>query len=170
MKTVQMTNKSKRTVWVFIAFTLLSFYSLGAGFLESFVNYPSWHIIGKSEVWVPYHKSLHATILPVLAIQALLLQLIANVLMFFYRPSGVPRSAIWLCLITLLIIILSSAFIQIPMQVKLDDGYTTEMVDDLIFSDFWLRTLMGVLRCAIVVYLIYQVVSNSENKSKIARL
>lgn len=161
IKTIQMANRSRRAAWAFIAFTLLSFYSLGAGFLESFVNYPSWHIIGPSEVWIPYHESLHSKIVPVLAIPALLLQLISNILLFFYRPAAVPRAAVWACLFILLIAILSSAFIQIPMQVQLDSGYTRELVDDLIFSDLWLRIAMAVIRCAIVTYLFYRVLSRS---------
>jgi hypothetical protein len=156
-----MANRSRWTTWTFIAFTVLSFYSMGAEFLESFVNYPSWHTIGTSEVWIPYHESLHAKIIPVLAIPTLLLQLISNILLFFYRPAAVPRAAAWACLATLLILVLSSVFIQIPMQVKLDSGYTRELVNNLILSDLWLRISMTVIRCAIITYLFYQVLSKS---------
>lgn len=164
IKATQMANKSRRTAWVFVAFTILSFYSMGTEFLESFVNYPSWHIIGTSEVWIPYHESLHSKIIPVLAIPTLLLQLIANILLFFYRPPAVPRAAVWACLVTLLILVLSSVLIEIPMQVKLDSGYTRELVDNLIFSDLWLRIAMTVIRCAIVTYLFYQVLSKSAGR------
>ena len=36
---------------VFAGFVILTFYSLGAGYLEGFVNYPLWHIIGATDGW-----------------------------------------------------------------------------------------------------------------------
>ena len=65
---------------VFIAFVVLTFYSLGAGYLESFVNYPLWHIIGTTDRWVVYHQALGPRVIVVLAIPALVLSLSANVL------------------------------------------------------------------------------------------
>ena len=75
---------------VFIAFIVLTFYGLGAGYLESFVNYPLWHIIGESDRWVAYHEALGPRVVFVLAIPALALSLIANVLLFVRRPPAVP--------------------------------------------------------------------------------
>ena len=40
--------------WVFMLAFALVFYGNGAAFVESFVNYPSWHLIGANE-FTAYH-------------------------------------------------------------------------------------------------------------------
>ena len=80
---------------VFIAFIVLTFYGLGAGYLESFVNYPLWHIIGGTDRWVAYHEALGPRVVVVLAIPALALSLIANVTAV--RPPTAGRGGVDRC-------------------------------------------------------------------------
>lgn len=139
--------------WIFIFFITVSFYSIGAGCVESLVNYPVWYIIGPSEVWTNYHTALGSKIIVVLAIPALLLQLLTNVLLIFYRPAAVPAWTVWITLLLVLISIVSSFTIQIPIQVKLDAGYSKEMVDHLISSDLLLRVSVGFIRGILIIYM-----------------
>jgi hypothetical protein len=48
---------ARRSTPVFIAFIVLTFYRLGAGYLESFVEHPLWHILGETDRWVAYHQA-----------------------------------------------------------------------------------------------------------------
>lgn len=148
-----MNRKEKSAAWNFIFFIIFSFYSIGAGFVESLANYPVWHIIGPSDVWVNYHVLLGSKIIVVLAIPALLLQLVTNILLVIFRPASVPKWTVLLTLLLLLIAIISSAFIQIPIQVKLDSGYNQTMVDRLINTDLILRVSTGVVRGVVIVYM-----------------
>lgn len=156
-----MTTKSKLFTWNFIFFIAVSFYSLGAGFVESLVNYPVWHIIGPSDVWINYHKALGPGIIATLAVPALLLQLITNILLLFFRPSLVPKWTVWVTLLLLLIAIISSAIIQIPIQVQLDTGYTKELVDRLISTDLAGRVLIAIARCILILYMMYCMFKNN---------
>src|SRR5687767_13997732 len=117
-------QNSKFSAWIFIVFVLVIFYSTGAGFLESFVNYPLWHIIGPSSSWVPYHTALGPKIIVALAIPSLPLSLILNILLIFFRPLSIPKWTVWTCLIMLLVAFISTITIQIPMQIELDKEYS----------------------------------------------
>ena len=146
---------------VFIAFIFLTFYGLGAGYLESFVNYPLWHIIGETDRWVAYHEALGPRVVVVLAIPALALSLIANVLLFVRRPPAVPA---WTVAATLLLLVVSTAStiaIQIPIQMALDVAYDRAALDHLIWSSLWLRDIPGGIRAAIAAYMLRLVVSGS---------
>jgi hypothetical protein len=151
---------SKFSAWIFILFVLVIFYSTGAGFLESFVNYPLWHIIGPSPSWVPYHTALGPKIIVALAIPSLPLSLTLNILLIFFRPLFIPKWTVWTCLVMLLIAFISTITIQIPMQMELDKGYSYEKVEALITTSFWLRDLMGLIRIPVVCYMIYCAIQN----------
>jgi hypothetical protein len=153
-------QQSKLNLWTFILFVMVVMYSTGAGFVESFVNYPLWHIIGPTNVWIDYHQALGAKIIVTLAIPSLLISLTLNVWLFFKRPAAVPRWTVWACLILLLIACISSATIQIPIQAQLDSGYDKALVDKLIVSGFWLRDFVGILRLPLVAYMMYRALDN----------
>jgi hypothetical protein len=152
-----MSEKSTFYTWNFIAFIVVSFYSIGAGFVESFVNYPLWHIIGPSQEWRDYHMALGPKIIPVLAFPALLLQLITNILVMVFRPPLMPKWTGWATLLLLLVAVVSSAAIQIPIQAELDNGYTKELVDKLISSDIVLRVWVGIVRGVVILYMMFSV-------------
>jgi hypothetical protein len=140
--------------WNFQLFVLLGFYTLGSGFLESMLNYPSWYMIGPTEAWPEYRKLLIGRIIPLLAAPALILQTISNILIIMYRPVNVPRWTTWATFLLLSVFVLSSFFIQIPMQMELDKGYSASLVERLITTDMYLRTLPGTLRVIIIIYML----------------
>jgi len=161
-----MISKEKIITWNFIFFILVSFYVMGAGFVESLVNYPLWHIIGPSDVWVKYHKAFGPRIVTVLAVPALLLQLITNILLFYFRPVSISKLTVWGTLVLLLIVVISSATIQIPIQIKLDGGYSRALVDRLIKSDLIFRVAVGFLRNCLLIYMLYCLFQKSDFAGK----
>lgn len=150
-----MTRKNKIITWNFLFFIIISFYSMGAGFVESIVNYPLWHILGPSDVWIAYHEGLGQRIVPVLAVPALVLQFISNVLLFFFYPSLIPRWTIRATFLLLLVAIISSFVIQIPIQAALATGYSEELVDRLIKSDLIFRVAVAAIRNSVIIYMMY---------------
>ena len=132
---------------------------LGAGYLESFVNYPLWHIIGESDRWVAYHEALGPRVVFVLAIPALALWLIANVL-FVRRPPAVPA---WTVVATL-----SQCWSARgrrrrpgPDPVALDVAKDRAALDHLFWSSRWPRGIPGGIRAAVAGYMLCVVVSGS---------
>ena len=62
------------------------------------------------------------------------------ILQFWHRPLAVPRRLVWIALFCVIIPWLSSAFIQIPMQIELDKGKNDELLNMLIVTD-WIRVI-----------------------------
>ena len=122
--------------------------------IESLLNYPSWYIIGPTPAWVEYRELLGQRIIPLLAIPALLFQTISNILLIIYRPPLVPRWTAWTTLVMLLIAVVSSAIVQIPMQIALDHAYSKDLIDQLIRSDLYLRVITGLARGIIILYML----------------
>jgi hypothetical protein len=147
---------------MFVIFIVLTFFTLGAGYLESFVNYPLWHIIGESDRWTEYHRALGPRIAVVLAIPVLILSPIANVLLFFVRPASIPPWTIWATLVLLLVAIVSTLAIQIPIQMQLDAAYDRAAVDRLISTSLWLRDLVGGGRAIIAAYMLRRVLAMGD--------
>jgi hypothetical protein len=146
---------------IFIAFIVLTFYGLGAGYLESFVNYPLWHIVGTTDRWVDYHRELGARVVVVLALPAVALSLLVNLLLLVRRPPEVPLWTVVATLSLLLIAAVSTVAVQIPIQAALDAGYERAAVDRLIWSSLWLRDIPGGIRAAITAYMVHLVMSGS---------
>jgi hypothetical protein len=152
-------TRAQRSTPVFIAFIVLTFYGLGAGYLESFVNYPLWYILGETDRWVAYHQALGPRVVVVLAIPVLALSLIANVLLCIFRPPALPTWTIATTLLLLLVGVVSTLVVQIPIQMALDVAYDRAAIDHLISSSLWLRDIPGGLRAAISAYMLHLVLS-----------
>jgi hypothetical protein len=123
-----------------IFFTLtfaLTFYCVGASFVESFVNYRTWALIGPAE-FQAYHQALTPRILGTLVVP-LVIQTIMSAGLFWFRPSPVPTSSISIAVAFNVIIWTTTLAIQIPIQRQLfTDGYSLELVNKLITTD-WIR-------------------------------
>jgi hypothetical protein len=159
-------SSSIGTTPVFIAFIALTFYGLGAGYLESFVNYPLWYVLGETDRWVAYHQALGPRVVVVLAIPALVLSLIANTLLFVRRPPAVPAWTVAATLSLLLVGTVSTFAIQIPIQTALDVAYDRAALDRLISSSLWLRDVPGGMRAVIAAYMLHLVVAGSVDSAR----
>src|SRR6185295_17521225 len=100
--------------WIFVIAFALVFYGNGAAFVESFVNYPSWPLIGSGE-FVAYHRFIGPRVLAFLVAPALLGTLF-TVLMLWARPAAIPLWAVWAAIAAQVIVWVSTATIQVPIQ------------------------------------------------------
>lgn len=74
--------------WIFVLAFALVFYGNGAAFIESFVNYPSWHLIGHA-AFLNYHKFIGPRVIAFLVVPAVLGTVFTIVLLRF-RPAAIP--------------------------------------------------------------------------------
>jgi hypothetical protein len=126
--------------WIFVIAFALVFYGNGAAFVESFVNYPSWHLIGSDE-FVAYHQFIGPRVLTFLVAPALL-GTVFTVLMLWARPTVIPLWAVWAAIAAQVIVWVSTATIQVPIQLQLSaHGLSLELVERLIKTNFWLRRI-----------------------------
>ncbi len=124
--------------WIFaLAFALVC-YGNGAACIESFVNYPSWRLIGASE-FTAYHAFIGPRVLAFLVAPALLGTL-CTALLLRLRPAAIPLWSVWVALALQIIVWISTATIQLPIQLELGaHGFSAPLVDRLIETNWWLR-------------------------------
>lgn len=126
--------------WIFVIAFALVLYGNGAAFVESFVNYSSWHLIGSDE-FVAYHRFIGPRVL-ILLVAPALLGTVFTVLMLWARPAVVPLWAVWAAITAQAIVWFSTATIQVPIQVQLSaHGRSLELIERLIRTNFWLRRI-----------------------------
>jgi hypothetical protein len=133
--------------WISPVFFALVFYILGASLMDGFAVYHTWRFVGEAE-FVKMHIESGSRIIPFLVLPALVMTFFL-VLQFWHRPKAVSRRLIWIAVPCVVITWLSSAFIQIPMQMELDKGKNVELLNALILSD-WIRVIPTFVLAAVV--------------------
>ena len=126
--------------WIFLAAFAFVFYGNGAAFVESFVNYSSWHLIGSDE-FIQFHRFIGPRVLAFLVAPALIGTLL-TILMLRFRPRAIPLWAVWVAIVLQVINWVSTATIQLPIQFELSaNGLSLPLIERLIETNFWLRRI-----------------------------
>lgn len=142
------------------AFALV-FYVLGASFLEGFVNYRTWHLIGADEFQI-YHQAVTARIAPFLLVPALLMIILTVLLLLWRRPAEIPQWMVWSSLALNLFQIVVSITLQIPIQLEFDrSGLSLVLLDRLILLD-WLRKAPQTLNAVLFLWMMSKVLRGRE--------
>jgi hypothetical protein len=129
-----------RPRWIFLIAFALVFYGTGAAFIESFVNYSSWHLIGNDE-FIAYHRFISPRVLTFL-VAPLLLGTAFTILMLWSRPAAIPAWAVWAAIAAQGVVWVSTVTIQVPIQLQLSaHGLSVELIERLIGTNFWLRRI-----------------------------
>lgn len=143
---------SKFSVWLFLITFALIFYGMGASFVESFVNYPTWRLIGPGE-FLAYHQALSPLIVGYMVIP-LVAATVLTLLLAWFRPPPIPRWGIWVSVVLQLISWISTALIQIPIQMELSkNGLSFPLIDQLIFTNFWFRKVPQVINVILFLWM-----------------
>ncbi len=146
--------------WIFLIAFALVFYGNGAGFIESFVNYSSWHLIGNGE-FVAYHQFISPRVLTFLVAPALL-GTVFTILMLWSRPAAIPVWAVWAAIAAQTVVWVSTATIQVPIQLQLSaQGLSVELNERLIETNFWLRRIPYAVCAGLFLWMAAQVMGTS---------
>ena len=134
--------------WIFLLAFALVFYGTGASFVESFVNYPTWRLIGPNE-FRAYHHALGPLVIGYMVVPMVTGTLL-TALMLWFRPDPISSWAIWVALSLQLIIWISTAAVQIPIQIQLSsDGLSFPLIDRLIFTNWWFRKVPQIINALV---------------------
>ena len=126
--------------WILLGGFALVFYGTGAAFIESFVNYPSWHLIGSAE-FTAFHRFITPRILMVL-VTPMLLGTVFSILLLWFRPAATPLWAVWVVIALQFVVWGSTAVVQIPIQNQLSaDGLSIPLIERLIETNIWFRRI-----------------------------
>ena len=134
-----------------ITFALI-FYGAGASFVESFVNYPTWSLIGSAE-FRTYHQTLGPLVIGYMVIP-MLIATVLTMLLAWWCPAAVPRWAIWLSIILQMTIWISTATIQLPIQFQLSaNGQSLPLIEQLIATNWWYRKIPQIINTILFVWM-----------------
>jgi hypothetical protein len=133
-----MATSTRTSFWLFLVTFALIFYGMGAASVESFVNYPTWPLIGANE-FRAYHRALGPLIIGYMVIPMLVATLL-TILLLWIRPTAIPRWMVWLAIALQLVVWISTFTIQLPIQGQLSaEGLSLPLIDRLRVTSFWLR-------------------------------
>jgi hypothetical protein len=159
-----MQTSNKTSMWLFLISFALVFYGLGASFVESFVNYPTWRLIGANE-FRAYHQALSPLVIGYMVIPKILATIL-TILLLWFRPAPLPRWAIWLAVVIQLIPWVSTVAIQFPIQVQLSrDGLSLPLIEQLIFTNWWLRKVPQIINALLFLWLMSLLLGMNSQRS-----
>ncbi|MDA0681267.1 MAG: hypothetical protein O3A13_06645 [Proteobacteria bacterium] len=149
--------------WIFLTAFALILYGNGAAFIESFVNYSSWHLIGADE-FTTYHQFITPRILIFLVAPAFL-GTAFTVLLLWFRPSLIPVRAVWAAIAVQAVVWISTLAIQIPMQIQLSEhGISPKLIERLIETNFWLRRIPYAICAGLFLWMAAQVIEGRVSR------
>lgn len=154
--------------WIFLSAFALVFYGTGAACIESFVNYPSWPLIGAGE-FIAYHRFISPRVLTFL-VAPLLLGTAFTILMLWSRPAAIPAWTVWAAIAAQAVVWVSTLTIQVPIQLQLgEQGLSVALVEHLIVTNFWLRRIPYAICAGLFLWMAAQVLNGSAATSQVVR-
>ncbi len=156
-----MANNNKISSIVFSVYILLTFYVFGGGIVNSLVSYKTWRWVGANEF--PKFHQVDASLIIPLFVVFFFLSFIPQILLFWFRPTAVPKRLVWLALIFNLITLVSTITIQIPIQTELDKRFSAVLIERLISTDMMYRKIPMFLMTVVNFIMLYRVVRSSGN-------
>ena len=157
-----MTNKNRFSTIVFSVYILLSFYVFGGGIVNSLVAYRTWRVVGADE-FRAFHQIDSKLIIPLFVI-FFFLSFIPQILLVWLRPMVISRWLVLSALFFNLIALVSTIAIQIPIQNELAKGFSSELIERLISTDFMYRRIPMFVMAIINFTMLYKVVRHSASK------
>jgi hypothetical protein len=141
--------------WCAALFIVLSFFSYGTAIMDYFLVYPSRFIIGERE-FVAYHALLEERIIPISVIPFAALTIL-NGLLFWFRPAAIPKKYVWASLICLILDWLSSIFLQIPMNLQLNEGKDVALMQQVVDTN-WGRVFLESVQAAVALLMLLAII------------
>lgn len=149
-----------RSYWVFLIAFALVFYGTGAAFVESFVNYPSWHLIGEAE-FLEYRQFISPRILA-FVVAPMLVGTVFTFLMLWFRPAAIPVWIVWAAIAMQVIVWISTVTIQVPIQFQLSsNGPSPALFERLIETNFWFRRIPYAMCAALFLWMASRVMNSA---------
>lgn len=162
-----MQASTKTSIWLFLISFALVFYGMGASFVESFVNYPTWRLIGANE-FRAYHQSLSPLVIGYMVIP-MLITTVLTILLLWFRPGPIPLWAVGLAVVLQLIIWGSTFAIQLPIQVQLSrDGLSLPLIERLILTNWWFRKVPQMMNAILFLWMMSLLLRANSQRSAAA--
>jgi len=127
--------------------------------VNALVAYRTWRWVGAEEF--PKFHHVDAELIIPLFVVFFFLSFIPQILLFWFRPIAIPRWMVFLALLFNLITMISTITVQIPIQAKLDQAFSLDLIEKLISTDMVWRRIPMLLLAITNFSMLYRVVRSS---------
>ena len=138
---------------IFLLHAAATLYMSGLIWFVQVVHYPLLGAVGKSEF--PAYEQQHMSMTTWVVAPPMLVEAATALLLFWFRPTGVPIGLVWTGVILLAIIWLSTVFLQVPCHETLSKGFEADVHRRLVSTN-WIRTVSWSLRGMLVLCMIWE--------------
>ncbi len=152
-----MINHNRIAYWTITLFIGCTFYSYGTAMMDYFLVYPSRMLIGEEE-FVAYHALLDERIMPI-SVYPFVMLTVLNIILFWFRPARIPKGLVLACLICLLLDWISTIFIQIPMNLQLNEGKDAAIITSIMETN-WGRVVLESFQMLIALNMLWRLSRN----------
>jgi hypothetical protein len=137
--------------WVLLAHAASTLYLVGLIWLVQAVHYPLFAQVGAAQAQA--YARLHVTRITWVVGPPMLVELASGVWLALSPPRGLSAGPLWVGLLLLALIWLSTALLQVPEHRRLEVGPDPAAVRRLVRGN-WLRTGLWTARGALVLFLL----------------
>ena len=145
---------------LFLALCALALLQTGAHISQSYVNYPTWHLI-EAESFKPYHWAITIRA-GVFLLVPRVLEIVLGLAVLRFRPGAIKR---WVILVGVGLAVgalLATALLSRPVHAQLDvQSNTPELLASLMATD-WIRMSLEVTRAALYVWALSRMIKFNE--------
>jgi hypothetical protein len=142
-----------------LSFIIMTFYCYGAGMVDYFGVYETWKLVPE-EVFPAVHGFQGARIVNIFVIPSAVMTLLNAIVLIFPLPH-VSKKLVWLSLLAYSFDWIFSFSMQIPIQLKLGNAKSMELIDELLATNWW-RFAADTCQFIVVCILLWQLIKRSQ--------
>ncbi len=131
-------------------------FMVGLIWMVQVVHYPLFNDVGEQN-YVRYQQRHQSNITYIVG-PVMLVELVTAAMLLSHPIKGIDKSLAWLGIALVLLMWLSTAFIQVPCHEKLVTGFDPEVYQWLVQSN-WIRTIGWTARGGLVVWMLVRVLA-----------
>lgn len=134
-----------------LAHAAATFIMLGVILVVQVVHYPLFARVGSEPF--PAYQAEHMTRITWIVFPAMTVELVAAVLLVWWRPPGLPAWLVWTGLGLVALIWGSTGLLQVPLHRTLTDGFDAAAHQRLVATN-WIRTAAWSARAGLVLWML----------------
>lgn len=142
---------------ILLANVVSTLFLVGLIWMVQVVHYPLFNDVGEQN-YIEYQQR-HQNNITYIVGPAMLIELITAILLIWFPIEGISRQWVYVGIGLVVLIWLSTAFIQVPCHEKLVKGFDPAAHQWLVNSN-WIRTIAWTARGGIVTWMLVRVLSN----------
>lgn len=149
--------------WLFMLSFALVFYLVGSDYVEKFINYPVWAVIGQKD-WLSFRTAVPAVQLLLIYVIPAFVPILLLLLMIWWRPQGVNRALIFLALLPeLWAFVVTGNYFVPQIQGPLSKAYSLSLIEELMRNDFPLRGIPLLMLLVITAVMFIKIAKHNQN-------